>query len=108
MSERHGAPGTDRQSAHYLISWYYAWGGAAGQDHPVGAGQDAGDGALEPGIVAGEAVMLGEHPEDPAVMLVVTPSLIPSRAVEHAVLAREAAGERHRVSPARRGACHRR
>ncbi len=66
-------------------------------DDPVGALDDAGRGAAQPGVVAGEAVMLAEHPEDPAVMLVVAAGFVAARAVEHALLGRERAGQPDRA-----------
>src|ERR1041385_9363232 len=60
-------------------------------DDPIGALEDSVRRAPQPGLIAREAVMLGEVPENPAVMLIVTSGLIAARAVKDAVFAREIA-----------------
>ena len=66
-------------------------------DDPVRARHDARRRAAEPRLVPREAIMLAQHPENPAVVLVVAARLEAAGAVKDAFLGGEIPGQRHRA-----------
>ena len=77
---------------------FVAVGGAFGLvDDPVRARHDARGRAPQPGLIPREAVVLAQHPENPAVMLVVAARFEAARAIKDALLGREIPGQRHRA-----------
>ena len=83
-----------QQAALQLV----AVGGALGFiDDPVRARQDARRRAPQPRVVPREPIMLAQHPENPAVMLVVAARFEAAGAVKDALLGREIPGQRHRA-----------
>ena len=64
-----------------------AVGGAFGfANNPIGSGKNAGGRRAQPCFIPGEAVVFGQHPEDPTVMLVIAAGFIAAGPVEHALL----------------------
>ena len=81
-----------QQAALQLV----AVGGALGfVDDPVRAGQDARGRAAQPRVVPREAVMLAQHPENPAVVLIVAAGFEPAGAVKDSLLRGEISRQRH-------------
>src|SRR6266404_3907388 len=60
---------------------------------PVSARENPRSGGAQPGVVACEAVVLGEHPENPTMVLVIAAGFITAGAVKNALFGREIAGQ---------------
>ena len=66
-------------------------------DDPVAAFYNAGCRSPQPGLVARKAIVFRQHPENPAVVLIVAAGLVTARAVQDALLRREGTRQRDRA-----------
>ena len=66
-------------------------------DYPIGAFDEPRRSAAQPRVVSGETVVLGQAPENPAVMLIIAARLVAAGAIQHALFGSEIARQTDRA-----------